>query len=111
MDVSIIIVNYNTKQLTANCIDSVFHKTEGINFEVILVDNASTDGSKEHFRNDPRIQFIESDENLGFGRANNLGAKYAKGKYLFLLNSDYYDCHCAKRLTYCEMPSPCNCSK
>ncbi|GHS85906.1 glycosyl transferase [Bacteroidia bacterium] len=88
MDVSIIIVNYNTKQLTANCIDSVFEKTEGINFEIILVDNASTDGSKEHFRNDARIQFIESDENLGFGRANNLGAKYAKGKYLFLLNSD-----------------------
>lgn len=88
MDVSVIIINYNTRQMTAECIDSVFEKTRGIKFEIILVDNASTDGSKEFFEKDSRITYIYSDENLGFGRANNLGAKVAKGKYLFLLNSD-----------------------
>ena len=88
MDVSIIIVNYNTKDLTSQCIDSIYEKTQGVRFEIILVDNASTDGSKEVFEKDTRITYIYSDENLGFGRANNLGAKVAKGKYLFLLNSD-----------------------
>lgn len=88
MDVSVIIINYNTRQMTAECIDSVFEKTRGIKFEIILVDNASTDGSKEFFEKDSRITYIYNSENLGFGRANNLGAKVAKGKYLFLLNSD-----------------------
>ena len=88
MDVSVIIVNYNTKELTKNCIDSVFAKTSGVTFEVILVDNASTDGSVELFEKDKRIRFIESGGNLGFGKANNLGYQHAAGKYLFLLNSD-----------------------
>lgn len=90
MDVSIIIVNYNTKTLTQQCIDSVFEKTSGIKFEIVLVDNASTDGSKEQFENDGRITYIYSDKNLGFGRANNLGYAHAQGEYLFLLNSDTY---------------------
>lgn len=88
MDVSIIIVNYNTRQLTSNCIESIFKYTNGVSFEVILVDNASTDGSIDFFTNDERIIFISSKENLGFGRANNLGYKVAKGRYIFLLNSD-----------------------
>lgn len=90
MDVSIIIVNYNTKDLTAACIDSIFQYTKDVEFEVILVDNASTDGSKEFFRLDSRIIFVESETNLGFGRANNLGYKYSSGDYIFLLNSDTY---------------------
>lgn len=88
MDVSVIIINYNTRQMTAECIDSVFEKTRGVDFEIILVDNASTDDSKEFFEQDDRITYIYNNENLGFGRANNIGAKYASGKYLFLLNSD-----------------------
>lgn len=88
MDVSVIIVNYNTKEMTQNCIDSVFKHTKGVSFEIILVDNASTDGSKEYFEQDNRLKYIFSTENLGFGKANNLGYKYATGKYLFLLNSD-----------------------
>lgn len=88
MDVSVIIVNYNTKELTKNCIDSVFAQTSGVSFEVILVDNASTDGSIELFEKDDRIRFVESGGNLGFGKANNIGYNYATGKYLFLLNSD-----------------------
>lgn len=90
MDVSIIIVNYNTKALTSQCINSIYDKTLGISFEVILVDNASTDGSKEFFERDNRITYIYSNENLGFGRANNVAVKGARGKYLFLLNSDTF---------------------
>ena len=88
MDVSIIIVTYNTRQMTAECIDSVCQKTFGIDYEIILVDNASSDDSKAFFEKDERVKYIYSQENLGFGRANNLGAGVAQGKYLFLLNSD-----------------------
>lgn len=89
MDVSIIIVNYNTKYLLADCLATVFEKTKDVAYEVIVVDNASTDGSEEYItKRFPNIKWINSGENLGFGKANNLGAKYASGKYLFLLNSD-----------------------
>lgn len=87
-DVSIIIVNYNTCKMTFECICSVFENTQNVDYEVILVDNASSDGSKEFFERDNRITYIYSSENLGFGRANNLGAESSHGKYLFLLNSD-----------------------
>ena len=88
MDVSVIIINYNTRQMTSECIDSVIEYTSGIDYEIVLVDNASKDGSKEFFETDSRVKYIYSDRNAGFGAGNNLGAKYAKGKYLFLLNSD-----------------------
>lgn len=88
MEVSVIIVNYNTKNITKNCIDSVFSNTRNVSFEIILVDNSSTDGSKEYFQKDKRIRYIYNNENVGFGRANNIGYKVAKGKYIFLLNSD-----------------------
>lgn len=89
MDVSVIIVNYNTKELTRNCLRSVFEQTKGIDFEVIVSDNGSTDGSIEMMRTEfPRIVLIENNENLGFGAANNRALKVAKGKYVFYLNSD-----------------------
>jgi GT2 family glycosyltransferase len=89
VDVSIIIVNYNTWQLTVDCIKSIFSKTTGVTFEVIVVDNSSFDNSVYNIRTAfPSITIIESGENLGFGRANNLAALQAKGKYLFFLNSD-----------------------
>ncbi len=88
MDVSIILVNYNTKQITSNCIDSIFAKTNSISFEVILIDNASSDGSSVHFRYDGRIKFIESRENIGFGNANNLGIKMSTGRNVLFLNTD-----------------------
>ena len=88
MDVSVIIVNYNTLKITRECIDSVVEKTQGLQYEIILVDNASTDGSKELFEKDGRITYIYSDRNGGFGYGNNLGMKVAKGKYFLLLNSD-----------------------
>mgnify|MGYP000847471788 CR=1 FL=1 len=88
MQVSIIIVNYNTKDITENCIASIISQTKDVQYEIILVDNASADGSKEYFENRNGILYIYSSENLGFGRANNLGAEKAKGELLFLLNSD-----------------------
>lgn len=88
MDVSIIIVNYNTKNVTQNCIESVISNTKGIDYEIILVDNASRDGSIEFFKTFKDINLISCKENLGFGKANNLGFETAIGKYIFLLNSD-----------------------
>ncbi len=88
MDVSVIIINYNTLKMTDECVDSIFQHTYGIEFEVILVDNASNDGSKNFFTKNQNIKYIYNNENLGFGRANNIGLKYATGKYVFFLNSD-----------------------
>ena len=90
MDVSIIIVNYKTPDLVIDCIKSVKEKTQGLSYEIIVVDNDSQDGSLEQIEAafGKSIQIIDSGSNLGFGKANNLGAQYATGKYLFLLNSD-----------------------
>ncbi len=87
-NVSIIIVNYNTLQMTQECIESVFAHTKGVSFEVILVDNASTDGSREVFACDERIKYLYNTENIGFGKANNTGFELASGEYVLLLNSD-----------------------
>ena len=105
MDVSVIIVNYNTKDLTKQCIDSIFEHTSDVTFEVLLVDNASTDGSVELFEKDTRIRFLESGCNLGFGKANNLGAQNAEGKYLLLLNSDTILLNNAIKLFFDKMES------
>lgn len=89
MDVSIIIVNYNTRELLQQCIDSIYKYTINVNFEIIIIDNASKDGSTDMVKSSyPEVILIESKENLGFGRANNWGAKHASGTYLLLLNSD-----------------------
>lgn len=88
MDVSVIIVNYNTATLTKQCIDSIFKYTEGVTIEVLIIDNASSDDSKNVLKGDERVIFIENSKNVGFGQANNIGFQYAKGKYVFCLNSD-----------------------
>ena len=89
MDVSIIIVNYNTKDLIKNCIDSIYKQTKDIKFEIIVSDNGSIDGSIEMIKSDfPNVILIENNTNLGFGAANNKGLKISKGKYIFYLNSD-----------------------
>ncbi len=86
--VSIIIVNYNTFEVTKECIDSICKETKDIAFEIIVVDNFSKDDSYSYFSKDSRIRYFYQTENLGFGKANNIGYKYCKGKYIFLLNSD-----------------------
>lgn len=88
MDVSVIIINYNTCEMTTRCVESVVAHTQGITYEIILVDNASTDGSQEYFTGAPRLTYFYNTENIGFGQANNVGAQEARGKYLFFLNSD-----------------------
>ncbi len=89
MDVSVIIVNWNTAQITRDCLESVYQQTDGIDFEVIVIDNASSDDSvaviKEKF---PQVVLIENDDNAGFAAANNQGMKSVKGRYILLLNSD-----------------------
>lgn len=88
-DVSIIIVNYNTADLTCNCIESIKDKTHEISYEIIVVDNCSNDKSISIIKHKyPEVILVSSNINLGFGKANNLAAKYANGKYLFFLNSD-----------------------
>lgn len=89
MDVSIIIVNYKTSILTIQCIESIYKYTTGINYEIIVVDNYSQDNSKHIITNkfNP-INFISLEENIGYGRANNIGIKNAKGTYLLILNND-----------------------
>ncbi len=88
-DVSIIFVNYKTRDLTINAIKSVFEKTQKINFEIFVVDNNSQDGSIEAIENKfPNINIIKNSINAGFGAANNLAIKQAKGKYILCLNTD-----------------------
>lgn len=89
MELSIIIINYNTFDLTTKCIESVFRHTRGIAFEVILVDNASVECDASLFKERfPSIILIKSETNVGFARGNNLGLQQATGKYILLLNSD-----------------------
>lgn len=88
LDCSIILVNYNTCQLTLACINSIREFSTNFSYEIIVVDNASSDNSIEVLSKLPYVKFIESGKNSGFGAANNLGAKNTDGKYLFLLNTD-----------------------
>lgn len=102
-DVSIIIVNFNTLELTKNCIDSIYEKTQDVKYEIIVVDNASVDNSPNVLSKDKRIKFIALDKNVGFGRANNIGYTHSSGKYVFLLNSDTILVNNAIRLFYNKM--------
>jgi N-acetylglucosaminyl-diphospho-decaprenol L-rhamnosyltransferase len=89
MDLSIIIVNWNSADFLRACLDSVFRDTSDITMEVIIVDNASYDGSQEMIRRDfPPVRYIQSDANLGFARANNLGYQSSTGRLLLFLNPD-----------------------
>jgi GT2 family glycosyltransferase len=85
---SIIIVNWNTKELTAKCLQSIFDRISS-NIEILLVDNASSDGSVEYLRQRfPDVTYIVNEENVGYARANNQAMKRARGDVFILLNSD-----------------------
>src|SRR5574337_484409 len=89
MKVSIILVNYNSSALLRQCLRSIYEQTREIPFEIIVVDNASSDNSRQIVRSEfSSVQLIESSVNLGFSRGNNLGASLAKGMYLLFLNTD-----------------------
>ncbi len=93
--VSILVVSYNTRELTVECLKSVYNGGVGsAPFEVLLVDNASCDGSVEAIRDAfsrlmfPSLRIFALEENIGFAAANNFAAGYARGTYLLLLNPD-----------------------
>ena len=90
MDVSIIIVNYNSIALLLDAIDSIFDKTKDIVYEIIVVDNNSNDDSHRIIgeKYNEQIKYLALPENIGFGRANNEGINVAKGRNIFLLNPD-----------------------
>ena len=88
-EVSILIINYNTFTLTSNCIRSVIDYTHGVRYEIILVDNASTECNADKFLDEfPQLVLVKSAANGGFAYGNNLGVDKANGVYILLLNSD-----------------------
>lgn len=89
MDVSIIIVNWNARDELLKCLKSIYEETKQVSFEIIVVDNASSDGSSESVKERfPQVKVIDNTENKGFSKANNQGIKEAEGKYILLLNPD-----------------------
>jgi len=88
-ELSIIIVNYKTPGLVLDCLQTVYAQTQGIGFEVLVVDNASGDDSRQLItRQYPFIKWIQLDYNAGFARANNIGIRQSSGSAVLLLNSD-----------------------
>ncbi|MBI2037796.1 MAG: glycosyltransferase family 2 protein [Candidatus Magasanikbacteria bacterium] len=89
MKLSVILVNWKTRDITRDALVSIYKETRNIEFEVIVVDNNSQDGSVEMIKKEfPQVILIENSDNRGFGKANNQGLKIAKGDYLMFLNTD-----------------------
>ena len=90
LKLSIIVISYNTREMTLKCLETVYAETKNTPFELIVIDNASTDGSAEAITEAyaNKAMVICSDDNLGFAAANNIAAKKASGEYLLLLNPD-----------------------
>lgn len=89
MDLSVIIVNWNSKEYLCKCIASLLAQTHGLEFEIIVIDSASFDGCdrmlEEHY---PHVRFLQSKENLGFGKANNAAFRLSRGRHVLFLNPD-----------------------
>jgi len=89
MELSIVIVNFNNKDLLYNCLSSIFKATKNLSFEVIVADNNSQDNSPEMVTKEfPQVRLFCNKINLGFSKANNQGIEKARGKNILLLNSD-----------------------
>ena len=89
LELSVIIVSYNTRTLSLECLESLYKETTNVKFETILVDNASEDDSVSAVAEEyPQVHVIALKENIGFARANNLASESACGRYLLLLNPD-----------------------
>jgi GT2 family glycosyltransferase len=89
IELSVIIVNYNGSKFLENCLNSLHSKLSGISFEIIIIDNQSTDDSCAFIKkNYPNVILIESKINYGFGKGNNEAVKHAKGEHLLLINND-----------------------
>lgn len=89
MDVSIIIVSYNTWFYLQPCLETIRRNTKNLSYEILVVDNASSDGSQDKIRKyHKEVILLENEENMGFAKANNQALEIAKGDYIFLLNAD-----------------------
>lgn len=89
IDLSIVIVSYNTKELLKECIESIYKNTKDISFEIVVSDNDSKDGSSEMVsKNFKDVILVENKKNLGFSKANNVGVKKTSGRFVLFLNSD-----------------------
>lgn len=92
IDISIIIVSFNTKDFTLGCIDSIYSSQTKCGYEIIVIDNKSSDGSvdvlRKVWRKHKNLTLVENKSNLGFAKAVNIGIRMAKGKHVLLLNSD-----------------------
>lgn len=89
MDLSIVIICWNDLKVIGNCLRSIFEQTREIDFEVVISDNGSSDGTVEYIRaHFPRARILENSANLGFAKGNNAGIKVARGHYVLILNPD-----------------------
>lgn len=96
LDLSIIIVSYNTRKLTVECVESILKTAKKISYEITVVDNASSDDSVDEIQKlkgenqnlNSKIKIIKNDQNFGFSKANNIGIKQSSGRYVLFLNSD-----------------------
>lgn len=88
MDLSIIIVTWNTADITLKCVQTIKKYLKGIKYEIIVADNASSDDTVAKLKKEGGVVVIENKDNLGFGKGNNIAAAKAKGDYLLFLNSD-----------------------
>src|SRR5215469_4017761 len=89
MDLSIIIINWNSKGYLRDCLKSIPQAAAGLAYETLVIDNGSYDGSAEMLAQEfPHVTFIQSERNLGFSSANNRAARQAKGNFLLFLNPD-----------------------
>lgn len=101
MQLSIVIINYNTFRLTVNCIQSIQKTVTGLSYEIILIDNASVECDPDNFLKEcSGIKLIKSKTNTGFTGGNNLGIEHASGDYLLLLNSDTEMINNAPKICY-----------
>ncbi len=90
-NLSVIVLNYNQAEILKKCIQSIYQNTPGLDLEIILVDNASTDNSIEMTETEfPEVIVVQSKEMIGFSAGNNLGIKIAQGRNICLLNNDAF---------------------
>src|ERR1700733_13853453 len=98
-EASILIVSFNTRDLLRECVQTVQRESSGVSYEIIVIDNASRDGSADMVEAEfPEARLIRSQINLGFAAANNRGFEIARGRYIVLLNSDAFLCPGTLRL-------------
>jgi len=89
LDVSVVIASYNTRSMLESCIESIHESVDAITYEIICVDDSSSDGSADMVRqNFPDVRLVENTDNLGYTKSNNIGIKLTQGKYVVLLNAD-----------------------